>query len=181
MTDFILIVAFLVIAVLIIDKVRHKKVEDVQDEEEKNSKKYDPEQDVEIIKANYIQTNLLTPTEYSFYKQLQNVVADYNIDILFKVRLADIFQVKYKNKDYHKYFARIKSKHIDFLLLDKNTVKPVIAIELDDISHNKQSSFKNDNFKNAIFSISSIQLIRIKVQKPYNFCELINALTPYKK
>lgn len=38
MTDFILIVAFLVIAVLIIDKVRHKKVEDVQDEEEKNSK-----------------------------------------------------------------------------------------------------------------------------------------------
>lgn len=89
--------------------------------------------------------------------------------------------MKYKNKDYHKYFARIKSKHIDFLLLDKNTVKPVIAIELDDVSHNKQSSFKNDNFKNAIFSISSIQLIRIKVQKPYNFCELINALTPYKK
>ena len=101
MTDFILIVAFLVIAVLIIDKVRHKKVEDVQDEEEKNSKKYDPEQDVEIIKANYVQTNLLTPTEYSFYKQLQNIIADYNIDILFKVRLADIFQVKYKNNSYN--------------------------------------------------------------------------------
>ena len=181
MTDFILIVAFLVIAVLIIDKVRHKKVEDVQDEEEKNIKKYDPEQDAEIIKANYVQTNLLTPTEYSFYKQLQSVTEDYNIDILFKVRLADIFQVKYKNKDYHKYFSRIKSKHIDFLLLDKNTVKPVIAIELDDASHNKPSSFKNDNFKNAIFSISSIKLIRIRVQKPYDFSELVKLMEPYKK
>lgn len=63
------------------------------------------------------------------------------------------------------WFGRIAQKHIDFLICDI-TLKPKFAIELDDNSHN--GSNDSDEFKNNLFKICDLKIIRIKAQIKYS-------------
>lgn len=62
------------------------------------SKNYNPEREAQIIRNNYVPTLLLTPTELKFYLQMKQALKNFNVEIHYKVRLADIFKVKYRNK-----------------------------------------------------------------------------------
>lgn len=105
----------------------------------------------------YRKKYLFTKNEYYFYKKLQEIAEAKNLIAFAKVRLADFVEVTNK-KEYMKYFAKIRSKHVDFLLLDKDTLNIVMAIELDDGSHNENK----DEFKNKLFEQIKINLIRCK-------------------
>ena len=111
----------------------------------------------EEIYSFYRRKYLFTKNEFYFYKQLQKISEEKNLIPLAKVRLADFVEVTSKS-DYMKYFAKIRSKHIDFLLLDKETLKIVVAIELDDNSH----SDEKDDFKNKLFEQINIPLLRCR-------------------
>lgn len=111
----------------------------------------------EEIYSFYRRKYLFTKNEFYFYKQLQKISEEKILIPLAKVRLADFVEVTSKS-DYMKYFAKIRSKHIDFLLLDKETLKIVVAIELDDNSHSNEK----DEFKNKLFEQINIPLIRCK-------------------
>lgn len=137
------------------------------------------QRETDIIKQNYVQTSMLTSTEQAFYNQLKEALKHYNVEIHYKIRLADIFKVKYRNKYYETNFSRIMAKHIDFIVADKNKAEAIIAIELDDASHEKEESYKNDTFKNILFEASDIRLHRIKVQPVYDFTELKQMLKSY--
>ena len=105
----------------------------------------------------YRKKYLFTKNEYYFYKQLREIAEAKNLIVFAKVRLADFVEVTNK-KEYMKYFAKIRSKHVDFLLLNKDTLNIVVAIELDDGSHNENK----DEFKNKLFEQIKITLIRCK-------------------
>ena len=109
---------------------------------------------------------LLTKTEYYFYKQLK-IQCDLN-DILIcpKIRLEDLAEVTTK-QDYMRYRGYIKSRHVDFILCDKN-LNILCAIELDDNSHNNIDRMQVDNFKNNFFRTIGIPLYRIKTFTNYN-------------
>lgn len=111
----------------------------------------------EEIYSFYRRKYLFTKNEFYFYKQLQKISEEKNLIPLAKVRLADFVEVNNKS-EYMKYFAKIRCKHIDFLLLDKETLKIVVAIELDDNSHSNEK----DEFKNKLFEQINIPLIRCK-------------------
>lgn len=145
------------------------------------NKNFNLEKETQIIKNNYVPTNLLTPTELKFYLQMKEALKTFNVEIHYKVRLADIFKVKYHNKYYKRNFARIMAKHTDFLIVEPATAKPILAIELDDASHDKEASFKNDNFKNILYGNSYIKLLRIKVTNTYDFSYITQFLNQYKK
>lgn len=144
------------------------------------SKNYNPEREAQIIRNNYVPTLLLTPTELKFYLQMKQALKNFNVEIHYKVRLADIFKVKYRNKYYKKNFTRIMAKHTDFLIVEPDTAKPILAIELDDASHDKAASVKNDTFKNILYGSSYIKLIRIKVATTYDFSYFNQLLSQYK-
>ena len=94
----------------------------------------------------YQRKYLLTRKEYYFYKKLIPIADDYGLQILTKIRLADLVETK-KNLSYvdsNAYFNKIKSKHIDFALVDNMNV--VVLIELDDSSHQYQSRIERDIF-----------------------------------
>lgn len=130
--------------------VRNKKLD--------NKIKQDKEaEETPIQRYPYKKKYLFTKNEFHFYKQLQAIADKRNLIPLAKIRLADFIEVSEKS-EYMKYFAKIKSKHIDFLLIDKNTLKIVAAIELDDNSHNTTK----DEFKNKLFQQVNIPLIRCK-------------------
>lgn len=103
---------------------------------------------------------LLTKNEYSFFKKLKNITDEKNLQILAKIRLADLVEVNSGTKDWSKYFNKIKSKHIDFAIADN--MKIIALIELDDKSHEKDNRVQRDDFVNNVLSTAGYKIIRTK-------------------
>lgn len=162
-------VLFIILAIIIVvlevasQSMRNKKTnQKIQESKNVNADETNAvtEQEEQVSVSDYKSYKkkyLFTKNEFYFYKQLQKIAESKNLLPLAKVRLADFIEVSNKS-EYMKYFAKIRSKHIDFLLLDKETLKIVVAIELDDNSH----SDEKDDFKNKLFEQINIPLVRCK-------------------
>jgi hypothetical protein len=91
------------------------------------------------------QKTLFTPAERSFPGVLTQVVE--NCAVIFgKVRIADVVRVKkgLNRSSWRTAFNKIQSKHLDFLICDKNDLSILGVIELHDSSHNKTTRKKRD-------------------------------------
>jgi hypothetical protein len=108
---------------------------------------------------------LLTKTENKFYYVLSLVIGDKYL-IHPKVGLKDLVSIE-KDSQY-KHWSKIAQKHIDFVICDKHSLKPVCAIELDDYTHKWNSSQKRDSDKNNILAAAGLPLYRFKVSSFYN-------------
>jgi len=108
----------------------------------------------------YHKQYLLTKNEFYFYKKLLPLTQSLNLQILTKVRLADLLEVDsgLPAGEWHKYFNRIKSKHIDFAIVDDMRV--IILIELDDSSHNRQDRTERDTFVNKALCSAGYIVVR---------------------
>lgn len=163
---FVILIIIIVVFEVASQTVRNKKVNEKTqkrnsngaDETFNSAGAVEPEEEISFSDYSFYRRKyLFTKNEFYFYKQLQKISKEKNLIPLAKVRLADFVEVNNKS-DYMKYFAKIRSKHIDFLLLDKETLKIVVAIELDDNSHSNEK----DEFKNKLFEQINIPLIRCK-------------------
>lgn len=114
---------------------------------------------------------LLTIAEKNFYDALSIAINNTNYYICPKVRLADIIYVSETDKR-QSYFNKIKSKHIDFLLCDKNSMSPILAIELDDNSHLRDDRINRDVFLDKALKSAGLKFVRFRVQQSYD----INAI-----
>lgn len=108
-----------------------------------------------------INETILTERERSFYRILKPVADKLELQICPKVRLADIVSIKKGTKDWQKWFNKIRSKHIDFLLCDYD-MNIVLLVELDDSSHESERAKKNDALKNAIFGSRIVRIRSLK-------------------
>ncbi|MGJ0848619.1 DUF2726 domain-containing protein [Tissierella praeacuta] len=122
---------------------------------------------------------LLSVAEKNFYDILTLAIKDTAYYICPKVRLADIIVVGKTDKR-QSYFNKIQSKHIDFLLCDKNSLVPLLAIELDDSSHLKDDRISRDDFVNKALESAKLDLIRFKVQQAYTVTEIKDKLNTLK-
>lgn len=123
--------------------------------------------------------NFLSPAELSFYKVLQETVKHKAI-LTVKVNLSDIIKVKSKdNSVFRTYTNKIDRKHVDYLLCDPVTMCPLVALELDDKSHQRKDRQERDKFVNEVFSTAGLPLLHIPAQRAYNTTELAKALAPY--
>jgi hypothetical protein len=118
--------------------------------------------------ANYkLNPALLSRAEIVFYKALLEYRKDDN-PVLVKVRLADIFSPSGKGKTYLSDFNKISAKHVDFLICDKDTMRPLYAIELDDKSHLNEKAKKRDDFVDKLFAQTGLKLVRVQARKDYS-------------
>ncbi|MCX6615698.1 MAG: DUF2726 domain-containing protein, partial [Acidobacteria bacterium] len=67
-----------------------------------------------------------------------------------KVRLADVFFVSRPDKN-RAFYNRIIQKHVDFLACDPRSMKPLLAIELDDATHRHSDRIARDEFVDDVF------------------------------
>lgn len=119
---------------------------------------------------------ITTKSELIFFKELLKICKKYNLIILTQVALYELVEVnlnKY-DKEYLKYFNKIKSKTIDFVIIDENTTRIRLCIELDDYTHKYNNRIKRDNFINNLFNELDIDLIR--TTNNCNFKELENKI-----
>ncbi|HRW50892.1 MAG TPA: DUF2726 domain-containing protein [Caldilinea sp.] len=119
-----------------------------------------------------LRDDFLSPAELSFYRVLATVV-DPEIRICTKVALGDLFYAKIKDSsDWRRYTNKIDRKHVDFLLCDGQTMRPLAGIELDDSSHRREDRQARDHFVNRVFATAALPLIRVPARRGYAPVEL---------
>ena len=127
-------------------------------------------EDKKIDYSNYETNNyVMTQTELKFYRELKKVTDELDLNIFPQVNLERIINVKNNNKPDRN---RIKSRSIDFTIVNNKNCRIVCCIELDDYTHNRENVKKLDNFKDELFKQVNIPLHRIKVNNTYNLEEI---------
>ncbi len=114
---------------------------------------------------------LLTAAERSLFGVLERAVqADYYI--FTKVRVADLLYVKKGTEKRRGHQNRVNSKHIDFVLCDRDAMSPVLAIELDDSSHEAVERQTRDLFLDSAFAAAELPLLHVKARRSYDVSEV---------
>ena len=124
-----------------------------------------------------LRDDFLSPAELSFYKVLSSVLGS-RFTIQSKVRLADVFFVLRPNENIA-YFNKISQRHVDFLVCDTATMKPLLGIELDDASHQRRSRRERDEFVERVFQAARLPLLRFPVQRQYNARDIAGQVVPF--
>lgn len=124
--------------------------------------------------------SIATETEKAFYDKLKLYCKERGLVVNLKTRLEDLV-VYAKGMDYatkQKYRGQIKSRHVDYLIVNDDLV-PVFAIELDDASHSKKKAMETDAFKDSFFNKIGIKLYRIAADDFYWKLELEKVFIEY--
>jgi hypothetical protein len=119
--------------------------------------------------------DFLSPAEQSLYR-LMNSALQGRAVVFPKVRLADVFFIARPNENMS-YINRVAQRHLDFLLCDPATLRPVAGLELDDSSHARPQRQASDMFLNEAFSAAGLPLIRVPVQASYTAEQLSSILS----
>jgi hypothetical protein len=97
-----------------------------------------------------------------------------------KVSLGDLFFAKSNDSsNFRTYTNKIDRKHVDFLLCDPKTVRPILGIELDDKSHQRSDRRERDEFVENVFKAARLPLARIPVKQSYPVTQLNSLLQQY--
>lgn len=85
------------------------------------------------------------------------------VTVFAKVRIEDI--VKVSASDRRREWAergRIKSRHVDFLLVDR-TWMPLLVVEIDGSSHNREDRHNRDEMVDAAMAKAGIPILHLRV------------------
>ncbi|SKA75707.1 Protein of unknown function [Prosthecobacter debontii] len=115
---------------------------------------------------------LLSSTEAHFHTVLASL-SDGRCHILCKPRLADFLDHGHDKVAFNK----ISQKHVDFLVCRTGDWMPMLAIELDDASHEKKAAKERDMLVNAIFAQVGIPLVRIHCSEVQQVDQLVQKLS----
>ncbi len=83
-----------------------------------------------------------------------------------KVNFADIFFVARPHQN-QSYRNKIDRKHVDFLLCEPMTMKPIVGVELDDVSHFRPDRQDRDRFVDQVFEAAGLPLLHVPAASGY--------------
>jgi hypothetical protein len=121
----------------------------------------------EIKKAVYdyqAKQYFMTKSENDFFRMLNNVAGD-RYFIFPQVHLSAILDEKIKGQNWKAAFKHINGKSVDYVLCDRQTLKPVYAVELDDYTHTYKNRQERDQEVERMFQSASIPLVRFNDYK----------------
>lgn len=116
---------------------------------------------------------LLSAAERSFFGVLQQAI-DGRMLVFAKVRVADVLSPErgLQRSRWQRAFNRISARHFDFLLCDAAELGPLLAIELDDASHDGDKTQARDAFLDAACASAGLSILRIRAQPAYAVQEI---------
>ena len=112
--------------------------------------------------------SLFTECEASFYQTLVGLELP-GMMILAKVRLADIFKVRWLKRAqcHQEVFRAIAQQYVDFLVVRVGDGRPVLAIDLYDGSRRYPDQGKHDLFVTDIFEDCGLPLLNLAADENY--------------
>lgn len=108
----------------------------------------------------YKKEYFMTRSEHEFFKILQRIV-DENYYIFPQVNLDKIIYSKGKQSYKNPYYNKVARKSVDFVLFDKIDISPVLAIELDDPTHEQEDRKERDEFVDKVFAHCGISILHL--------------------
>ena len=100
---------------------------------------------------------IITQHELAFYQALHEAVS--GCIIIPQAHLSMFLNHKIQGQNWSRAFSRINGKSVDFLICT-NDMRPLLAIELDDTTHNRPDRQQRDAFVNTIITTAHIPLLR---------------------
>jgi very-short-patch-repair endonuclease/Sec-independent protein translocase protein TatA len=116
--------------------------------------------------------NLQTQNEIAFFEKLKFVFPHYHIAT--QVALSAIIET-----DNYKERPQFNTYYVDYVICDKKGEKPLLIIELDDSSHNREKRKTQDRRKNGVIQTAGIPFIRYESRANYNITDIANNTVPY--
>jgi len=108
-----------------------------------------------------------TAAEARFLRVLDDALGE-EYRVFAKLRLADLLDVHgERGAAWLRAFNQISAKHIDFVVCRRETLELVVAVELDDRSHNAPERQRRDAFVDRVFATAQLPLVRIPVRRAY--------------
>lgn len=104
---------------------------------------------------------IFTPKEGYFYRDVRPIADKLGLLVFTKMRLADLLEVPKGQQDYMKWFNRIKAKHIDFILVDRD-YHIRLLVEVDDPSHNRPDRQARDEEVDEIFRQQGMEVLHLR-------------------
>ena len=118
---------------------------------------------------------LLSAAERSFFEVLLHTLGT-EFHVFCKVRMEDIVRLPKGTANRQAWVNKVRQKHVDFLLCGRQKVGPVLVIELDDASHERESARERDAVKDEILTKAGFPILRVKAQRAYDTRELRRAV-----
>ncbi len=126
-----------------------------------------------------LKRKFLSDAEVSFFHVLQTVVGERG-HIFAQVSLG---QLLYAAADSRSAQASARNRYdrktVDFLICDPKTLRPLVAIELDDSTHNRPNRQTRDEQVDELLKSAGLPLVRVKARRTYNTRELEAAIGQY--
>lgn len=104
-------------------------------------------------------------SENIIYNLLKDIITEYeNLDFMFIQPMNTLIKDKSLLTDEEKRYASNNNTHIDFLIYNEISKKPVLAIEVDGYKYHKEGTqqYERDKLKRNILSKYNIPLLRLK-------------------
>jgi very-short-patch-repair endonuclease len=139
-------VIILVIIVLIIDRFRDKPEGEETEEERLPFKKKE---------------FLLNVPERKFFEVLLQKIPT-NYVVYPQVILSSVIQFNGYRQSFWKWHNQINRKTLDFVIFEKEYLKPIMAIEYDGSTHNREDRKERDEFVNNALTQVGIKVVHIK-------------------
>ena len=129
---------------------------------------------------------LFTPVEHTFLNLIEQAVGR-EFRIVCRVRLSDLLAVRSQagKKQAASAMARASSKHLDFVLCDREDMTPIMAIDL--VHNDGKNKYKSqrDFFVSGALDAAGLPHARIKVKTGYSLEEIRECietkLVPYRR
>lgn len=119
-----------------------------------------PERVTPDYNQSYQSKYLLTKNEWYEYRKLRDIAETKGLQVCPKVRLLDLIEPR-RGDGYMSLLGKIQSKHVDFVITDKDLhIKAIV--ELDDNSHNRPDRQERDNFVNEVLTSVGYKVIRTR-------------------
>lgn len=115
---------------------------------------------------------LLTVAERKFFEILEKIAIEHDSYLFVKVRLEDLLWLPKNTENKLKWRGYVRSRHIDFVLCDKENIRPFCAIELDDSTHNTIKAQGIDKMKDKILTAAGLPILRLPVKNFYDQNEI---------
>jgi len=110
-----------------------------------------------------LRDDFLSPAESSFLRTLLAICGD-GVLVCPKVNLADLVYAPRQEGQFAAW-NRINRKHLDFVLCDMDSLRPRLAIELDDKSHSRQDRRERDDFVDGVLESCGLPLLRVPARR----------------
>ena len=152
-----IILVIVIVLVVVIFIILKKYFPEVNFEEKKNKPSY-----------NYKRKDfLMTRAEHEFFDILVEVAGN-QYYVFPQIHLSTILDNKVVGQNWRGAFHHIDEKSVDFVICDKAYIKPILAIELDDKTHEREDRKGRDGEVERILKESGLSLLRFGNNGSFN-------------